>query len=270
RTAELLGMDSQQFESSFLHFIKINQFKLTVDARGKIEQEGTILSAKMTGENIFGAVPDSNCVLKWTLIEPDPSEMKFNLDEVVMKTPDVTATYTGTRKWKSYPASLQLDFCNDQKDTALLHGFFPIEGVESWNVQGQTISPANNIYAIYSTCFMDIKRMEAMAADPGLQARMEQQMQEKYKQFMADYQGTKDPSKMTPQEIKKMNDAMLASKDITNLLQSVSNYSFICKEPLKNKQKIVFDAQLNGKDLAPDNPAIVEAILKLKIEHVGE
>jgi|GEM_PF-6821042 len=270
RTAELLGMDPQKFEHSFLDFLKINQFKVYVDARGKISQEGTVMAAVMTGENIFGAIPDSNCVLKWTLLSPDDQKMKFHLDEVKMKTPDVTAAYTGTRNWKSYPASLQLDFCNEQKDTALLHGFFPLDGEESWNIQGQTISPSKTVYAIYSTCFMDVKRMEAMANDPALQAKMEQQMKEKYEQFMAANQGAKDPSKMTPQQIEKMNEAMLAARDITNIIQSVSTYSFICKERLRNKQKIVFDAQVNGKELSPDNPAIEEAILKLKIEHVED
>ena len=270
RTAELLGMEPQKFEHSLLDFLNTNQFKVYVDARGKISQEGTVMAAVMTGENIFGAIPDSNCVLKWTLLSPDDQKMKFNLDEVKMKTPDLTATYTGTRNWKSYPASLQLDFCNEQKDTALLHGFFPLDGEESWNIQGRTISPSKTVYAIYSTCFMDVERMQAMANDPGLQAKMEQQMKEKYEQFMAANQGAKDPSKMTPQQIEKMNEAMLAARDITNIIQSVSTYSFICKERLRNKQKIVYDAQVNGKELSPDNPAIEEAILKLRIEHVED
>ena len=269
RTAELLGMESQKFEHTFLDFLKINQFKVYVDARGKISQEGVVMAATMTGENIFGAIPDSNCVLKWTLLSPDEKEMKFHLDEAVMKLPDVTATYTGTRDWKTYPASLQLDFCDEQKDTALLHGFFPLNGKESWIVQGEKVG-TQAIHSIYYTCFMDVKRIQAMANDPALQAKMEQQMKEKYEQFVAANQGAKDPSKMTPQQIEKMNEAMLAARDITNIIQSVSTYSFICKERLRNKQKIVYDAQVNGKELVPENTAIEEAILKLRIEHVED
>ena len=107
-----------------------------------------------------------------------------------------------------------------------------------------------------------------MAADGGLRARMEQQMKEKHEQFMAAYQGSKDPSKMSPAEIQKMNEAMIAARDVGNIIQTVSPYSFLCKDRLRNNQKIVFDAMLDGKKLNPEASNIDEAIMKIKIEHV--
>ena len=267
RTAELLGIDPAQFNQALSDFITLNRFKVNVDARAKMSNEGTVMAARMTGENIFGAVPDSNCILKWTLLSPDNSKMKFNLDEAIFEVPDATASYAGTKNWKTHPANIQLDFCEEQKDTFLLDGFLPDGGEETWIVQGEKTRSAI-VTSLYSGCFTDVERIKAMAADPALQAKMEQQMKEKHQQFMASYQGAKDPSKMTPAEIQKMNEAMLAARDIGNIIQSVSPFSFLCKDRLRNKQKLVFESVLDGKQLNPQNTAIEEAILKVKIEHV--
>ena len=266
RTAELLGIDPAQFDKALGDFIGNNRFKVQVDAKAKVSNEGTVMAARMSGDNIFVAVPDSNCVLKWTLISPEETKMKFNLEEAVMKTPEAEATYAGTRQWKTHPANIKLDFCDEKKDTFFLDGFLADEGKEVWIAQGEKTN-AGIVSSLYSTCFMDVKRIKAMAADPGLQARMEQQMKEKYEQFMAAYKGT-DPSKMTPEQIQKMNEAMLAAKDMGNIIQSVSAFSVICKDRLRNKQKIVFESEVDGKQLNPQTPSIEEAILKVKIEHV--
>jgi polyhydroxyalkanoate synthesis regulator protein len=266
RSAELLGVDPAKFDQALSDFILNNRFKVEINTRARISNDGTTMAAKLSGENTFVAVPDSNCVLKWTLISPDDTKMKFNLDEAIMKSPEAEASYAGTRNWKTHPANIQLDFCDEKKDTFFLDGFLTDGGDEIWISQGEKITAAI-VSSLYSTCFVDVKRLKSMAADRGLQARMQQQMKEKYDQFMAAYQGT-DPSKMTPEQIQKMNEAMLAAKDMGNIIQSVSWISVICKDRLINKQKIVFESEVDGKQLNPQTPSIEEAIMKIKIEHV--
>ena len=269
RTAELLGADQSAFDLSIVDFLRINQFEMTVQADATTGNDKTELTASMSGKNLFGAVPDSNCLLKWTLLAPDSTKMTFTLEDAKMQLEKEKGIYTGTNTWKASPANLQLDFCKEEKDTALLYGFLPHNGVDAWTVQGRTMSPAAIINSVFMTCFMDVDRVRAMAADPGLQARLVQQMQEKHKEFMKAYQASgKDPSKMSPKELEKMAEAMNASKDIANIVQMPTPYSFLCKEKLRNLQKVVFDAKLNGKELFPENKHIKHAIFTVKMEHV--
>lgn len=269
RTAELLSLDQSTFEHSIVAFMRINQFEMTVQASATMGKGATEMSAVMSGKNLFSAVPDSNCVLKWKLLEPDSSKMSYTLEEAKMQLPKVDAAYTGTTNWKSNPANLQLDFCKEEKDTTVLYGFMPHGGVDGWTVQGTTMSPANIINSIYMTCFMDVARIRAMAADAGLQARLTQQMQDKYKEFTAAYQG-KDPNLMSSSELEKLAEAMNASNDMSNIVQSPTPYSFLCKERLRNNQKLVLDAKVNGKELFPENTNIKQAILTVKLEHVED
>lgn len=267
RTAELLGVDPGRFEHSVMQFLSINNFAVKVDIEATMEKGDVMQSAKMTGENFFGAIPDSNCVLKWTLLAPDSSKMKFTLEEIEMRTGGQKAVYTGTREWKSAPANLLLDFCKDERDTAMLYNFDPLNGQETWVIQGRQASLNGSVSGIFWACFTDVERLKKMAADPALQAKMMQQMKERYQQFMANNPGSKDPSQMTPKELEKLNEAMKAAGDITSIIYSASPFSFLCKERLRNKQKVVFDVKLNGKDLIPQNTAIQLAVLSVRIEH---
>jgi hypothetical protein len=269
RTADLMNLDQSTFENTIVDFLRINQFEMSVQASATMGNGGTEMSAVMSGKNLFGAAPDSNCVLKWKLLEPDSSKMRYTLEDAKMQIPKANATYTGTTNWKSNPANLQLDFCKEEKDTALLYGFRPHQGVDSWTVQGRTMSPAQIINSIYMTCFMDVKRIRAAAADAGLEARLMQQMQDKYKEFMAAYQGSgKDFSQMSSKELEQMAEAMNASSDMSDIVQSPTPYSFLCKQRLRNNQKLVFDVTLNGKELIQENTNIKQAIFTVKIEHV--
>ncbi len=267
RTAELLGMDTEKLENSLMKFLRINHFVLTVEAEAVVETNGVTQSAKMSGENFYGVVPDSNCVLKWKLLEPDSSKMKFSLDDVKFRTPKASPVYIGTRSWQSPPANLQLDFCKAEKDTAMLFAFAPLDGQELWTVEGQT-HPIQIVASLFMSCFTDVERLKQMANDPALKARLMQEMQEKHKEFMANYSG-KDPSAMTPKELERMNEAMKSAGDITNIIFSIQPHAIICKERLRNKQTIVFEKKVNGKELIPQNTAIQLAMFGVTIEHKG-
>ena len=266
---EMFGMELKEFEYGIENIININKFKVTVHAKSKLHKEEATMGATMYGESVFGAIPDSNCILKWVLLEPDSSKMLYKLEEASMQLRDKKPSYIGTRKWKSYPADFRLDFCKEEKDTAMLFGFFPFEGQEEWVVDGKSTGVAAIVSTVFTTSFMDIKRLKAMAADPNLQARMHDEMMKKYEEFKKNFQGNKDPSKMTPQEMEQMTRAMTSAREMKSILHPMLPTSFLLRGKLKNNAPVIFDQKLNGKELFPENDSIAEAILTLKIEHLG-
>ena len=108
-----------------------------------------------------------------------------------------------------------------------------------------------------------------MAADPTLQARMMQEMSDKYKEFTKNLPANKDPSKMSPQQMEQMGRAMSSARDLKAMIHPTLPTSFLCRGHLKNGDKVVLETTLNGKELFPENTAIQEAMLTLKIEHAG-
>jgi hypothetical protein len=162
-----------------------------------------------------------------------------------------------------------LDFCHEEKDTAMLFGFFPLEGQEEWAIDGKS-TPAGVISMVFTTSFMDVKRLKAMASDPNLQARMQSEMKAKYEEFTKNFKGNKDPSKMTPQEMEQMSRAMTSAREMRSIVHPLLPTSFLLRGKLKNHDPLIFDQKLNGKELFPENDAIVDAILTLKIEHMGD
>jgi hypothetical protein len=259
-------MSKSESERGLMEFVNINRFKVSIDVQAGLSKDGATTGVHMMGDNFFRAVPDSNCVLQWTLTEPDVSKMQFDLKTATMHTADVTPVYSGTKKWKSAPANLRLDFCKEEKDTAFLFGFSPVDGKEVWTAQGAPI-PAQVIPTTLLMCFVDVERAQANASDASLQARMEQEIQEKSEKLKAAIPANKDPSKMTPEELAKFNAAMNEAKDMMGDMQSISPYSFLFKTRLRNHEKTILDTTLNGKELFPQNTAISEAIFHLQIEH---
>jgi hypothetical protein len=72
---------------------------------------------------------------------------------------------------------------------------------------------------------------------------------------------------MTPEELAKFSAAMNEAKQMVAIGESVSPWSFLFKAHLINNQKIVFDHTLNGRELFPENTAIVEAVFHMIMEH---
>ena len=266
---EMFGMEMKEFEYGITNIININKFKVTVDAHAKLHKGDATMAAAMNGESVYGAIPDSNCILKWVLLEPDSAKMPYKLEDPFLQLKDKKASYVGTRRWKSYPADFRLDFCHEEKDTAMLFGFFPLEGQEEWAIDGKS-TPAGVISMVFTTSFMDVKRLKAMASDPNLQARMQSEMKAKYEEFTKNFKGNKDPSKMTPQEMEQMSRAMTSAREMRSIVHPLLPTSFLLRGKLKNHDPLIFDQKLNGKELFPENDAIVDAILTLKIEHMGD
>ncbi|HYC28196.1 MAG TPA: hypothetical protein VEB42_05255, partial [Chitinophagaceae bacterium] len=266
RMPDLYGMENISFIESLEQFMNITNFDVVVDAHARLKKDAATMYATMHGECVFTAVPDSNCLLKWTMIDPDSTLMYFELEDQGLQVENKTAHYTGTRYWKSYSPDFRLDFCRDDKDTAFLFGYLPYKGQETWEIGGKVILTAV-INSTFTMGFMDIKRLQAIASDPDMQAKMKEEMMAKYNELKKNMPANTDPSKMTPQELEQLNRAINSAREMKNIIHPALPTSFLCGGHLVNGSKIVFNSTLNGKELFPQNTAIQEAILTLKIEH---
>ena len=87
-----------------------------------------------------------------------------------------------------------------------------------------------------------------------------------------EYYGTRKNviKELTPEEIKKLNEMMMASRDISALVHSPSPFSYLFKGRLRNRQALVFDETIDAKKLFPENKGIEYGTFSLKIEHAKQ
>ena len=131
--------------------------------------------------------------------------------------------------------------------------------------------PMSIVASLVNSGFLDVKRMKEMAAKidkDKMIADMMKKHQEKIQPNTALI--NKDPSQMTPEEMKKLNEMMMASRDISAMVQSPSPFSYLFKGPLRNRQQLVFDETLDAKKLFPENKAIEYGTFTLKIDHARQ
>ena len=268
RTMTLLYGEIPVPEKLF-EFMQSNRFELLVDAESVIGGEGKTMTAKMTGKNIFRAIPDKDCKLRWFLSEPDPKLMQFTLEKVELKI-GASASYIGTYEWQAPPAEILLGFCDKPaRDTVLIQMFQP-KGKELWVIDEQT-TPGKFVTGIIFNCFMDEKRVKEAAANTAKYQKMQEEMMAEYKNAIEgnEYLLAMDPSKMTKEEREKMQKIVTATKSIQNKLtvSAVAN-NIIFNEPLKNNLKTVFENEVDGRVLFPSNTKIQYAKFKVEIRHV--
>ena len=127
RMAEIMDItNTLPLQNSVMDFVYNVRFKVSSDGDAAMANEQTNLSAKMTGENIYVAIADANCRLRWKLMGPDTLKLIHKLEKAQMKVSDQNPAYTGTRKWMTEPAAFKLDFCNEvERDSVLFYNFFP-------------------------------------------------------------------------------------------------------------------------------------------------
>ena len=249
-------------------FLTGNRFEMIIDAEGEIGKDGNSIMARISGSNFYRAVPDENCKLRWHLYEPDVSQMKFKLEDASIK----DGSYAGTKDWLSQPADVQLGFCEKPvRDTLTVMNFRP-DGEEKWIIQGQTVS-APFIMSVFSSSFMDIKRIKAAAADKQLEARLKKEMMEEYQKGVAGKEAllSKDPATLTAEERKQLQQLVASSQNVqSKLMESAAAYNVLIKEEVRNNLKTVFEKIVDGKSLFPENKGIIKANFRVKIVHVEE
>lgn len=263
RLIALINDDYSPIMEQLQRFMRTNRFEMKIDAVAGLKGMG----AKMKGSNVYRAVPDASCKLRWYLETPDPNSMQFTLEDPKFN----EASYTGTYTWQTAPAQMELGFCEKERDTLMIQNFRPA-GAESWTARGQAIPNGNFIQSIFMNCFMDIKRVREAAADKQRLEKMKKELMEEYSKAVAGNEqlAQKDPASMTPEEREKLQKLVSASQRIQNIMNgSATAYNLLLKGELQNHSETVFEKELNGKMLSP-NPAVQQAIYHVTIVHAAK
>ncbi|MFL5789684.1 MAG: hypothetical protein ACJ748_16605 [Flavisolibacter sp.] len=271
RYTECLGLSAEEFKQGIEDYLKLNQFKVTVDADAKIRKEEITELARLNFEGPFNAFPDSTCRLKWYPHGMDSAKgIVFNLKEILLNTPQGQATYTGTREFASKRPWLKLDFCDINRDTAFFYPFFPYKGQDTWTVGQIKNLPMQVVQTVFMTCFMDAAGLKKRAMSLN-QSSVEQQMTSVYQQKVVPNTGNlnMNPSTMKPKDYERAAELMDAADEMIHITWYNSLYYFPLKGQLKNHQKLVFDEMLDGKQIS-QFPNIEFATFKVKIEHIEE
>jgi hypothetical protein len=251
-------------------YLSFNHFKMSINVSEKMGADAVYVISQIRGDNYFAAIPDTNCKLKWILLGPDKDKMKFNLESVDYVAP-VKPHYVGTKDWYSDKPIMNLDFCNDA-DTVEPGQFYPVGLKEKWVYPaplGLQYFPV--ISSAITTCFLNKERLYEKAAywnNEEHVAELKAKMLAEHEKFMKNSKNLlgKDPSKMSSAEMMKMASAMTATDKMHDLIQAPSVINFFVKTKAENKNRIVFKEQLNGRELFPDNPAIIYAYFNIQLE----
>ena len=271
KSAQCIGLPVEELTSGMEDYLKWNQFKITLDADAKMEMQDASQMATLHFEGPFIAYPDSTCKLKWYPEGMDSAKgIVFDLKEVALNTSQGAATYTGTRKFAAKRPWIKLDFCDEERDSALFYPFFPYGGMDTWDMGDAKNVPLNIVHTVFMTGFTDAAGLKKRAMSMN-SASLEQQMNSVYKQKVAPVMGglNMDPSTMTSKDYERAAKLMDAADEVIHITWYTSLYNFPLKGRLRNHQQLVFDETLDGKQISMF-PNLAYATFKAKIEHIEQ
>ncbi len=250
--------------------INLNSFKLNIKVSGKLSGSNFMQLAELKGDNYFAAVLDSasktTCRLKWVLLGPDPEKkhMQFDLTDVKMEGEGKEIVYAGTKKWKSPPPKLRIDFCDNGNDTAMITSFRP-DGKETWIVPEYGPMDAPYMSNVLLGCFMDIDRLKKEANKEEMEKKMEE-MKRQAEEFKKNYATGQTPSPSQVSTMMNMSKGLSAGSMISDMMQEYAIGSYLILPKPQNKNKVVFEERLDGKKLFPENPKIEYGWLEITLE----
>lgn len=273
RQLQLLGINKEEFwtEKAFL----FNRFKLSFDISAKVGANGGYQLSQLKTQNWFTAIPDSNCRLLWILVEPMINKIQGELVAAEWRGPKADFPYTGPKIWNSEVPKMRLDFCRPGisfTDTLDVYQFDADGFAESWRLPepmgNKKILVVNNSLM---ASFTDVKKVRKQAA----QIKNDPAYLEKMKAEAMKFQAMMNQNRLRSMSIEKTSIESLKfaaelqknSRAISDKIHqnAVGKYHF---EPvLHNKEAIVIEEKLNGKDLFPENTATEYAWFFLKLEH---
>jgi hypothetical protein len=269
--AECIGLSAEEFQRGIGDYLKWNQFNVIVDADAKIQAEGLTELAKLHFDGPFNAFPDTTCRLKWYPHGMDSAKgIVFKLGDILLNTAQGPATYTGTWQFAAKRPWLKLDFCDNNRDSALFYPFFPYKGNDTWTMGQMKDAPMQVVQTLFMTSFTDAAGLKKRAMSLNKSA-IEQQMTSVYQQKVVPNMGNMNmnTSTMKPDDYLRAAKLMDAADEMIHITWYTSLYYFPLKGQLKNHQKLVFDEMLDGKKIS-QFPNIAVATFKVKIEHIEE
>lgn len=272
RERQILGQYIKGEENLLEQYLTFNQFKLNSNITAKLGQDNGYIAGHVRGDNWFYALPDNEtCRLNWILASKKTdrtAQYKLLSAELV----GAPVEYVGTKEWQSQPPVIKMDFCRvegeEVADSILAHTFHPEGFREQWLYPDPAgVMEVENLSAVLMACFLDVKqaKKDAEKINKEVMQKKTQELQNKYAKLM---QG--NPAAASDLSIKMQADLEKLNREIKEMLIKTNPLRYVFTPQVNNKSKEILKERLDGKEIFPENGAIVYAYFHLTMEHDPE
>lgn len=265
RQKQLLGKKGYPL---YLQVSSFNQFKLNSNITAKLGKDGEHIMGHARGDNWYHAIPDKKtCRLNWYLSGLPTEKPEYNL--IAGEMVGAPVQYVGTKKWMSEVPDIKIDFCykegEEPVDSVIASTFHPQGFQELWQYPEPTgVLNITNIGGAFMACFLDVERIkkEAEQMNKDKIEQMKKEMQEKYAKLAgADMKTINSMAMNSRADMEKLN------REIKELLIKNNPAKYIFMPQVHNKDVILFKEKLDGREIFPENTAILYAFFHLTMEH---
>jgi hypothetical protein len=272
RERQILGQPlngDQNLIEQYLHF---NQFKLNSNITAKLGQDDKYIAGHVRGDNWFYALPDvETCRLNWILASKTTDRTaKYKL--LAAEFGGAPVKYVGTKEWQSQPPIIKMDFCYVEgkkvTDSILANSFHPEGFREQWHYpEPAGVMEVENLSAALTACFLDVNRTneEAEKLSKEMMEKKSQELQAKYVKMMQS-----NPGAARDLSIKMQADVEKLTREIKETMTKMNPLNYVFTPQVNTKTKEVLKERLDGKEIFPENAAIVYAWFHLTMEHDPE
>ena len=269
RTKQLMGILNGKGHQLFDDLMKFNQFKIHSNITAKLGNDDGHIMGHVRGDNWFYAIPDAaTCRLNWTFAHSNTNRIaRYKLLAAEMVGAPVE--YVGTKEWQSQLPVIKVDFCykegEEVVDSILANTFHPEGFIEQWKFPEPVgVIEVEQVSGILMTSFLNVEQVkkEAEAINKEKMEKMQKDMQAKYMKLASN--NAADLGKMTLQmqaDMEKLN------RETREMLVKSNPLRYVFTTQVNNKTASIFKERLNGKELFPENGAIVYAWFHLNMDH---
>jgi hypothetical protein len=276
RVLQLLGAASPA--EDYDKFFSFNQFKMNMNITAKLgDEEKGYTSAHVRSDNYFFAMPDENCKLQWILISETPTKMKHELLAAEVRGSGMVIPYAGTKEWESSVPKMNVEFCRpdtDEKDTIVAYPFNAKNGDELWSYP----QPIGNMRAANASgtllaCFIDMEKLKQDLQDNDKIEKLKKDLLAKQKQIEQNPMMNLKTVDTKGGEVGFNQMNYLASmqqmtKDMVEQIYSLNPGKFIFEPVVHNRQEEIIKERLDGREIFPENEAIIYAYFHLTLSHM--
>jgi hypothetical protein len=272
RERQILGRYIPGDENLMEQFLTFNQFKLHSNITVKLGQSGGYIAGHVRGDNWFYALPDQKtCRLNWILASDKPERTaKYKL--LVAELGGAPVEYVGTKDWQSQPPIFKMDFCYPEgkriPDTILAHNFHPEGFREQWRYPDPTgVIEVEQVSGALMVCFMDVKEAKKQA-----EALSKEMMDKKTKEFKekAAKLGAGNVNAQMDMALKLQSELEKINKDIQETVLKANPLKYTFTPQVNNKTTAILKERLDGREIFPENGAIIYAWFHLTMDHDPE
>jgi hypothetical protein len=272
RERQLLGLYIKGEENLIEQYLTFNQFKINSNITAKLGQDGGYVAGHVRGDNWFYALPDQEtCRLNWILASKK-TDRTAQYKLLSAEFGGAPVEYVGTKEWQSQPPVIKMDFCyvegKEVPDSILAHSFHPEGFREQWLYPAPAgVMEIENLSGVLMACFLDIKQMkkDAEKLNKEMMQKKKQELQSKYAKMM---QG--NPNAASDLSLKMQADLEKLNREIKEMLIKTNPLRYVFTPQVNTKTREILKERLDGKEIFPENGAIIYAYFHLTMEHDPE